>query len=785
MAAGRDHAYRNKGGHDARAEADRKHGDEGVPGAERRRHVGNERGTDARLNAELEETRTIAEEGDRHSDSSSDRPRGRDRGHTRDSGHRRDGRSKAEGAESRSPRRYSRQGAPTTERARDEPGHDYDANVADNEERPPSRSKEKAHKPVATRRETRRLNIEKYERENLHNRPRPEPGARKSKRKEPSTGPPGREGNAEKAVDDARESGNRKDREVNALTKLMKAAAERRLLPPESTKDLGPAKQMAEEKGPDKTPVAVAEETLEDEDKYSTGSEDYYEEVTEEVVEPDPYDWRQGRGGLVTRRTTRSTTKKRKYGKPGARKSGEQPSSKHTPTTASEKKQRDDEIDAEKKNGTTTSEADELFPPAQDTDDKETGTCPCCGSCWPSHMDESRMKATQGQSKTWRRRMRRGDEGPAGDEWYEVRNFGPKQTSRPSKRRTEMTDTTGRGLQGGVQFADRMPYPYAFSSATPPPYSAQQLYPPGAQGPDVYYNAYQPNLQGPYQRPPLCPGPAAFPQAYPMPPAAMGSYGAAVQANSTTAFPAATGGCATCHAQALLGQLSLGGGQPVPTMSVEDFLRRERRVRQEERLRLEEKQLREEKLRREERVRQEERLRREERARKEERRRRELEEERLRQEERLRIEERIREEQRLSLEARLEEQRRERIERQRRERIEEQRRYNDSLRRALAEMRMATDRGAGAAPPPSSFLDEVLIRGRLRPVPSSVLSRAGSLDRLRASALRDPRDSERPTASIRGISRPARWDDVHRYTEKTRDPRDNWGPPSRGGGRFR
>ncbi|KAL1438288.1 hypothetical protein MTO96_048363 [Rhipicephalus appendiculatus] len=342
MAAGRDHAYRNKDGLEASAEADRKQGDEGGHGAERRRGIGHRRGTDARLHAELEETRTIAEEGDHPSDSSSDRQRGRDRGRTRDSGRR----SRAEGAELRPARRHSRPRTPATERHRDEPGSDSDGQTG---ESPP-------------------LDLAERERK------------------------------AEKATDETREPGNRKEREANALTKVTKSATEQKE-PPESTKDLGPAKQVAEEKGPDKTPVAVAEETLDDEDKYSTGSEDYYEEVTEEVVEPDPNDWRQGRGGLVTRRTTRSTTKKRKYGKPGARKSGEHPSSKHTPTTASEKKQRDDENDAEKKSETTTSEADETFPPAQDIDDKETGTCPCCGSCWPSHMDESRMKANSRTKK--------------------------------------------------------------------------------------------------------------------------------------------------------------------------------------------------------------------------------------------------------------------------------------------------------------------------------------------------------------------------------------------------
>ncbi|XP_037276327.2 uncharacterized protein LOC119169318 [Rhipicephalus microplus] len=760
MASGRDRAYRNKDGLEEKAEADQKQADEDGPGAERR----DRRETDVKQHAEVEETRTIPEEGDHPSDSSSDR-RGRDRGRTRDTAYLRELRYRAEGTESRPARRYSRQRAPASERRRGERSPDYDTNLSGIEERSPYRSKERARKPTATRRDPMRSIIEKYYRENLQNRARGESRVRRSDRKEPSTVAHERKGKAEKATDETREPENHKEREANALTTVTKTATEPKE-PPVSTKDLGPAKQVTEEKGPDKKPVPAVEETLDDEEKYSTGSEDYYEEVTEEVLEPDPNDWRQGRGGLITRRTTRSTTKKRKYGKPGVRKAGEQPRSRPT----SDKKGRDDETDAENKSGTTTSEADESFPPAQGIEDKETTTCPCCGSCWPSHMGESRMKAAQGQSKTWRRRLRRGDEGPAGDEWYEVRNLGPKPASRFSKRRTEMTDTTGRGLQGGVRFADQMPYPYAFPPATPPAYSAQQVYPPGMQGQDIYCNAYQPNLQGPYQRPPLFPAPAAFPQPYPMPPAAMGTYGGAVQANSATAFPAATGGCATCRAQALLGQLSLGGGQPPPTISVEDFLRREQRVRQEERLRLEEKQLREEKLRREERVRQQERLRREERARQEERRRRELEEERLRQQERLRIEERIREEQR-----------RERLERQRRERIEEQRRYNDRLRRELAELRMATDRGAEAAPS-GSFLDDVVIGSRLRPVPSSVLRRVGSLDRLRASTVREPGDSERPAASTRGVSRRARWDDVHRYTENTGDPLR---PPPRGGGRFR
>ncbi|KAL3174191.1 hypothetical protein MRX96_041350 [Rhipicephalus microplus] len=666
MASGRDRAYRNKDGLEEKAETDQKQADEDGPGAERR----DRRETDVKQHAEVEETRTIPEEGDHPSDSSSDR-RGRDRGRTRDTAYLRELRYRAEGTESRPARRYSRQRAPR---------------IRKTAWRTKSRLR---HKPLRHRR---KVALQE-------------------------------QGESAQTDGDQERSNALDYRKVLPPLRSLRS-------PPVSTKDLGPAKQVTEEKGPDKKPVPAVEETLDDEEKYSTGSEDYYEEVTEEVLEPDPNDWRQGRGGLITRRTTRSTTKKRKYGKPGVRKAGEQPSSRPT----SDKKGRDDETDAENKSGTTTSEADESFPPAQGIEDKETTTCPCCGSCWPSHMGESRMKAAQGQSKTWRRRLRRGDEGPAGDEWYEVRNLGPKPASRFSRRRTEMTDTTGRGLQGGVRFADQMPYP------------------------------------DPTRGPPLFPAPAAFPQPYPMPPAAMGTYGGAVQANSATAFPTATGGCATCRAQALLGQLSLGGGQPPPTISVEDFLRREQRVRQEERLRLEEKQLREEKLRREERVRQQERLRREERARQEERRRRELEEERLRQQERLRIEERIREEQR-----------RERLERQRRERIEEQRRYNDRLRRELAELRMATNLVAEAAPS-GSFLDDDVIRGRLRPVPSSVLRRVGSLDRLRASALRDPGDSERPAASTRGVSRPARWDDVHRYIEKTGDLRR---PPSRGGGRFR
>ncbi|KAL1438287.1 hypothetical protein MTO96_048362 [Rhipicephalus appendiculatus] len=221
-----------------------------------------------------------------------------------------------------------------------------------------------------------------------------------------------------------------------------------------------------------------------------------------------------------------------------------------------------------------------------------------------------------------------------------------------------------------------------------------------------------------------------------------------------TAFPAATGGCATCCAQALLGQLSLGGGQPPPTISMEDFLRREQRVRQEERLRLEEKQLREEKLRREERVRQEERLRREERARKEERRRRELEEERLRQEERLRIEERIREEQRLSFEARLEEQRRQRLERAA---ARENRRTAPLQRPSPAGAGRAKDghRSRCWSGPYRQLSRRGLDQGPPKDrCPAQVLSRMGSQDRLRPSALRDPRDSERPAASIRGIQSP-------------------------------
>ncbi|XP_037567763.1 MAP7 domain-containing protein 1-like [Dermacentor silvarum] len=790
MAAGRDRAYRKRAGLETRAETEQKQGDEIGPGAERiRSSTSSRRGTDARL--EFEQTRTIAEEDDRPPYSaSSDKAMGKYKAQAKDSGYQRDGRTRAEMTEPRPLGRSSRQRSSITEKPRDEPNPEYEANPIGSgyEGRSASRTKWKARKPepVVPKRETRRSISENDDRENLENDTRSE-YARKAILKEPSE-PLGREGKADKATDEIRERGERREREPSAVVKEMKTATESKE-PPVSTKE-GPAKQVSEEKGPDKTPAVVAEGVLDDEDKYSTDSEDYYEEVTEEVLEPDPNDWRRGRSGVITRRTTRSTSKKRKYAKPNARKSSPQPSSKHKTTTTSEKKQRDDEIDSEKKNETTTSDADDSFPPAQDGEEKETGTCPCCGSCWPSHMDESRMKAAQGQSRIWRRRLRRGDEGPAGDEWYEVRNFGPKQNLR-FKRKTDNADKAGGGLQGSVQFTERMPSPNAPSSASPPPYSAPQLYSPAVQGQDVYFSAYQPNLQSPYQRPqqPLFPAPMAFPQPYPMPPAAMmGAYCGAVQANSATAFPAATSGfCATCRAQAHSGQLSypFGGGQPGPTMSVEDFLRREQRVRQEERLRQEEKQLREEKLRREERLRQEERLRREQRARKEERRRRELEEERLRQEERLRLEERIREEQRLSLEARLEQQRRERLERQRRERLEEQRRYNDSLRRALAEQRMAIDRGA--AVPPSGFLDEVLIRARLRPAPSSVPSRMGLQDGLRTSSLRDLllRESERPAASMRGTSRPVRWEDVHRYTEKAGDPRDGWGPPSRGGGRFR
>nr|XP_050039667.1 MAP7 domain-containing protein 1-like [Dermacentor andersoni] len=790
MAAGTDRAYRNRGGLETRAETEQKKGDENGPGAERiRSDNASRRGTDTKRSTELEQTRTIVEEDDRPLYSaSSDKARGKDRAQAKDLGSQRDGRTRAERAEPKLLERSSRQRAPVTEKQPDEPSLENDSNAigAGYEGRSASKSKGKARKPepVVPKRESRRLMSERNYRENLDNDTRTE-YARKSTLKEPSE-PPVRQGKAEKEADETREPGDLREREANAVVKERKFATEPNARPISAKKS--PAKQVAEEKGPDKTPATVAG-TLEDEEKYSTDSEDYYEEVTEEVLEPDPHDSRQGRGGVIIRRTTRSTSKKRKYGKPNAPKSSAQPSSRHKTTTASEKKQRDDKIDAEKKNETTTSDAEDSYLPEQDSEEKETGTCPCCGSCWPSHMDESRMKAAQGQSRIWRRRLRRGDEGPAGDEWYEVRNFGPKQNSR-FKQKTDKADTDGGGLQGSVQFTERRASLNAPSSVSPPPYSAQQLYRPAVQGQEVYYNAYQPNLQSPYQRPqqPLFPASMSFPQPYPMPPAMVGAYCGAVQANSATAFPAATSGyCPTCRAQAHLGQLSysFGCGQPVPTISMEDFLRREQRVRQEERLRQEEKQLREEKLRREERLRLEERLRREQRARKEERRRRELEEERLRQEERLRLEERFREEQRLSLEARLEQQRRERLERQRRERLEEQRRYNDSLRRALAEQRMAADRGA--AVPPSGFLDEVLIRGRLRPAPSSVSSRMGLQDGLRTSVLRDLllRDSERPAASTRGASRPLRWDDVKRYTEKTGDPRDGWGPPSRGSGRFR
>ncbi|XP_065282972.1 trichohyalin-like [Dermacentor albipictus] len=756
MAADTDHAYRNRGGLETRAGTEQKRGDEHEPGAERiRSDNASRRGTDTRRSTELERTRSIVEEDDRpHYSPSSDKARGKDRAQAKDLGYQRDDRTRAERAEPRILERSSRHRASVTEKQPDdEPSLEYDTNSigAGYEGRSASKSKGKARKPepVVPKRESRRLMSERDYRENLDRDTRTE-HARRSTRKEPSEHPV-RHRKAEKEADETRGPGDFREREANAVVKERKFATEPNARPTSAKK--GHAKQVAQEKGPDKTPAIVAG-TLEGEEKYSTDSEDYYEEITEEVLEPDPHDLRQGRGGVIIRRTTRSTSKTRKYGKPNARKSGAQPSSRHKTTTASEKKQHDDEIDAEKKNETPTSDAEDSYLPALDSEEKETGTCPCCGSCWPSHMDESRMKAVQGKSRIWRRRLRRGDEGPVGDEWYEVRNFGPKQNSR-FKQKTDKANTDGGGI---------------------PPYSAQQLYRPAVQGQDVYYNAYQPNLQSPYQRPqhPLFPASMSFPQPYPMPPAMVGAYCGAAQANS--AFPAATSGyCPTCRAQAHLGPLSFGCAQPVPTISMEDFLRREQRVRQEERLRLEEKQLREEKLRREERLRQEERLRREQRARKEERRRRELEEERLRQQERLRLEERFREE-------RLEQQRRERLERQRRERLEEQRRYNDTLRRALAEQRMAADRGA--AVPPSGFLDEVLMRGRLRPAPCSVSSRTGLQDGLRTRDLL-LRDSERPAASTRGASRPLSWDDVKRYTETTGDPRDGWGPPSRGGGRFR
>lgn len=240
--------------------------------------------------------------------------------------------------------------------------------------------------------------------------------------------------------------------------------------------------------------------------------------------------------------------------------------------------------------------------------------------------------------------------------------------------------------------------------------------------------------------------------------------------------------CASCCARGgHAGQRPRSGRLASPTMSMDDFLRRELRVRQEERLRLEERALREEKLRREERLLREERRQREERARREDRRRREareLEKARARLEERLRVDERIFEERRLAAEALLEEQKRERLERQRRERLDEQRRYNERLRRAIAEQRSA-DRGGAS-------LDDLLAVSRLRPAvtPSA---RAISQDAYRAAALRELllRTPVRPPQTPRVIStdravgrssdlvseRPSRWEDVRPFTQTA-------GPPS-------
>ncbi|KAK8775032.1 hypothetical protein V5799_010426 [Amblyomma americanum] len=543
------------------------------------------------------------------------------------------------------------------------------------------------------------------------------------------------------------------------------------------------ARQGDDTKGMGKTQAAISDERF-DEDGYSTGSEDYCEEIKEEIIEPSADEWRLGGGGVVTRRTTRTTTTKRKYGKPSGRRSNDRTSTKEKPATSDDRKGREEKPNDKTKQTTRGEVEEESRPSTKDSNDKtDLDTCPCCGSCWPSHTADTRAKPVRGQSRTWRRQYRLDDESPVGDEWYEVRNFGPRQNWRSFQR-------------AGATPRDMAPADGMLHLNTPPPAAlpayAAQLPPfvPYAmgRGQETSFSAYQPTLPSTYQIPmpapsqTLFPAPVALQQPFMVPPSAAGPCCAAAHAPSMTTFPVAQGFyCPGCRAQAYSDHCP----PPAPTMSMDDFLRREQRVRLEERLRQEERQLREEKLRREERLLQEERLRREERARREEQRRREVERERVRQEERLRIEERMREEQRFAAEARLEQLKKERLERQRRERLDEQRRYNDRLRQALAEQRMA-DRGAlyGGT---SGVLDEVLFKGRLRPATagSVYVGRVASQDGLRNPDLRELllRDSER-RPPVRGLSadrlrnseniagRASRWEDVRRYTEKG-DPRDD------------
>lgn len=747
------------------------------------------RHTDARRRTE-EETRTISHGGSRRWDRShgtrDSRLRNERKGHVteaKDGSMQRDGRLTKDEPDTHSNRRK----ASGAEKERDDSGARRESSVTSaGSDRTSSSSKPSGRTArtgsTASGQDT-RLQYPSRDTRDDYSRRSPRRGS-------PAAGPAGLKEKAANATDDPAEPRERGERNGSRETKETGEAATAELTKESPRSKERSVRQEDENKSTDKVQAAISDEQV-DEDKYPTSSEDYCEEIKEEIIEPSTDEWYPGGGGVVTRRTTRTTTTKRKYGKPNGHRSNDRTTSKQVPTTSGDRKGHDDAGNI-KTEETTKGEVEKgLRHSTSDSNDKtDMGTCPCCGSCWPSHTADSRVKPAQGQSRTWRRQYRLDDENPVGDEWYEVRNYGPRKNWRSFQRRADAALHNKAPVDGILP--PNVPPPSALPSYAAQP-SSFVPYATG-RGQEPSFGAYQPTVPGAYQLPfstpsqTLFPAPVALQHPFLVPPSAVGPYCAAAHAPSMTTFPMAPGFyCPGCRAQAYSGHCPppATGGRPAPTMSMEDFLRREQRVRQEERLRQEERQLREEKLRREERLLQEERLRREERARNEERRRREVERERVLQEERLRIEERMREEERLAAEARLEEQKKERLERQRRERLDEQRRYNDRLRQALAEQRMADRDAMYGGLAPSGVLDDVLFKSRPRPATagSVYIGRVASHEGLRNSDLRELllRDLERrppmrglPTDRLRSsenvAGRASRWEGVHRYTDMG-DPR--------------